>query len=104
MRRQCPADAGEAVLRGFSQGVLPDADDFPSLTTKLAVHASVAANVVFALFVPEPPIGFGAFVALGARVPETSIHEDGDLLLWKRKIGLSDDGDMSSPTRNLVAS
>ena len=58
--------------------VLPDADDFPSLSAELAGDAPIAGNVVRALFVPELPVGFRAGVALGTTVPETSIDEDGN--------------------------
>ena len=68
---------------------MPDADDFPSLPAELAVHAFVAGHVVLALFIPEGAVGFRAGVALRAGVPETSVDEDGDLLLGEGKVGLS---------------
>ncbi len=77
--------------------MLPDADDFPSLPAKLAVHAPVAGHIVFALFVPEFPVGFGTRVALGAAVPEASVDEDGDLFAGECKVGLSGQCNMSSP-------
>ncbi len=86
---QCAAHAVEAGLGGFLEGVLPDADNFPSLPPELAVDALIAGHVVFSLFVPELPVGFGAGVALGAAVPETSVDEDGDLLFRERKVGFS---------------
>jgi len=82
-------DALEASLRRFLEGVLPDADDFPSLPAELAVDAFVAGHVVLSLFVPELPVGFWAGVALWASVPETSIDEDGDFRARKSKIGFS---------------
>lgn len=88
--------------RTFPQRMLPDADDFPALATELAVDSSVAGHVVIALFVPEGTVGFRAGVAFGASVPETSIDEDGDLLLGKCKVGLSRQRKMPSPADDLV--
>jgi hypothetical protein len=80
------------------EGVLPDADDFASWPAELAVHAFIAGYVVFALFIPELPVGFRAGVALGAAVPETSVDEDGDLLLGEGKVGFSECRKMPSQT------
>ena len=84
------------------KGVLPDADDAPALAAELAGYPLVTRHVVFALFVPELPISFRAGVALGAAVPEASIHEDGDLVFGKCKVGLSEQWKMPSPADNLV--
>ena len=97
------ADAVEANGGGFLEGVLPDADDCPSLLAELAGHALVPGYVVLALFIPESAVGFGSGVALWAAVPETSIHEDGDLLFGERKVGLSGQWKMPSPSGDLVA-
>ncbi len=75
-------------MGGFSEGVLPDADDFPSLSAELAGDAPVAGHVVVVFFFPESAVGFRARVALRASVPETAVDEDGHLLLGKRKVGL----------------
>ncbi len=96
-------DALEASLRRFLEGVLPDADDFPSLPAELAVDAFIAGHVVFALFIPKLPVGFRAGVALRAAVPKTAVDEDGDLLLGERKVGLSEQRKMSSPAGDLLA-
>ncbi len=77
-RQERAADAVKAKGRGFLEGVLPDADDFPSLPAELAVHASVPGHVVGALFIPESAVGFRTGVALGATVPETSVDKDGN--------------------------
>jgi hypothetical protein len=69
---QIAADAVEAGGRGFLEGVLPNADDFPSLPAELKVHAFVAGYVVLALFVPEFPVSFRTGVALGADMPIAS--------------------------------
>jgi hypothetical protein len=61
------------------EGVLPDADDVPTALAELAGDAFIAGHVVFALFVPELPVGFRAGIALGAAVPKTSVDEDVDL-------------------------
>ncbi len=71
------------------KGVLPDADDFPPLSTQVAIHASVAGHVGLAFTVPKCAVGFRAGVALGAAVPEASVDEDGDLLLGEREVGLA---------------
>ena len=91
----------EAGGGGFPEGVLPDADDFPSPAAELAGDAFIAGHVVFALFVPELPVGFWARVALGAAVPKTSVDEDGDLLLGKGKVGLSGQRKMPSPAGHM---
>ena len=65
-RQERAADAVKAGLRRFPEGVLPDADDFPSLPAELAGDAPIAGNVVFAFSIPKLPVGFGAGVALGA--------------------------------------
>jgi hypothetical protein len=97
------ADAVEAGLGGFLEGVLPDANDFPSLPAELAVDAFIAGHVVCSFFIPECTVGFRAGVALRAAVPETSVDEDGDLLFGERKVRLSRQGKMPSPAGNLLA-
>jgi len=42
------AEAGEANGWGFLEGVLPDADDFPSLPAELAGDAFIAGHVILA--------------------------------------------------------
>ena len=69
--------------------MLPDAEDFPSLPSELAVDAHIAGHVLFAFAVPEGAVGFRAGVALRAAVPKTSVNEDGNPLLGKGKVGLS---------------
>jgi hypothetical protein len=86
---QRAAEAGEAGLGGFLEGVLPDAEDFPSIPAELAVHAFIAGHVVFSFLIPKLPVGFGAGVALRTSVPETSVDKDGELLPRKGKVGLS---------------
>ena len=69
-------------MGGFSEGVLPDADDFPSLSAELADDAPVAGHIVVVFFIPESAVGFRARVALRASVPETAIDEYADFL-WR---------------------
>ncbi len=69
-------------MRGSLEGMLPDADDFPSLPAELAGDAAIAGHVLFTFAAPEGAVGFRAGVALGAAVPEAAIHKDSDLLLW----------------------
>jgi len=76
-------------LGGFLESVLPDADDFPDLPPKLAIHASVAGHVLFAFAVPEGAVGFAAGVALRTSVPEAFVNEDGYLLFVECNVGLS---------------
>ena len=95
-------DALEASLRRFLEGVLPDADDFPSLPAELAIDALIAGHVGLAFAVPEGAVGFGAGVALGAAVPEASVDEDGDFLLGEGKVGLSGQWKMPPPAGDLV--
>ena len=90
-------DALEASLRRFLEGVLPDADDFPSLPAELAGDAFIAGHVVLPLFIPESAVGFGAGVALGAAVPEASVDKDGNRVLGKREVSLSGQRQMPSP-------
>jgi hypothetical protein len=96
-------DAGEAGLGGFLQSMLPDADDFPSLTAELAVDVPIPSHVLFAFAVPEGAVGFRAGVALGAAMPETSVDEDGDFLLGESKVGLSGQRQMPSPASDFFA-
>jgi len=69
------ADSVNAGGGRFLEGVLPDADDFPSPAPELAGDAAVVRHVVFALFVPELSVCFGPLVAFGAAVPEPSLWE-----------------------------
>ncbi len=78
--------------------MLPDADDFPSLPAEFAVNASIPGHVVFALFIPELPVGFRAGVALWAAVPKASVDENDDFLFEKGKVGLSGQRKMPPPT------
>ena len=96
-RAQGAVDAVEADGRRFLEGMLPDADDFPSLAAKLTGDALVARHVVLSLFIPELPVGFWPRVALEAVVPKTSVDEDGDLLLRDGKVGLSGQSKMPPP-------
>ena len=96
-------EAVEAIVEGFLEGMLQEADDFPSPAPELAGDAAVAGHVVFALFVPELPVGFRAGVALGAAVPKASVDEDGNLLLGKGKVGLSGQRKTPSPAGDLVS-
>ncbi len=82
--------------------MLPDADDFPSLPAELASDAFIAGHVLFAFTVPKCAVGFGAGIALGAAVPETSVDEDGDFLFREGKVGLSGQRKMPSPAGDLV--
>ena len=90
------------IPRDFFEGMLPDADDFPSPAPKLAGDVAVAGHVGLAFAVPEDAVGFRAGVALGAAVPEASVDEDGDLMLGERKVGLSKQRKMPSPSGDLV--
>jgi hypothetical protein len=47
------ADAVEAGVGRFLEGVLPDVDDFPSLTAELAVDTLIAGHVARAFFYPR---------------------------------------------------
>ena len=51
------ADAVEADLGGFLEGVLPDADDFPSLAADLTGDVAVAGHVGLAFAVPKCTVG-----------------------------------------------
>ena len=96
-------NAGEASAERFPEAVLPDADEAPAPLAELAINTFIAGHVVFAFAVPDGAVGFRAGVTIRATVTETSVDEDGDLILQERKVRLPDDGSMSSPTRNLVA-
>ncbi len=84
--------------------MLPDADDFPAFAAEPAGDALIAAHVVFALFVPELPVGFGAGVALGAAVPKAPIDEDSDPKLGKGKIWFTRTIEMPSPASYVSSS
>jgi hypothetical protein len=64
-RRNRSADAVEADLWGFFEGVMPDADNFSSPTAELVVDALVAGHVLLAIFIPESAVVFRTPVALG---------------------------------------
>jgi hypothetical protein len=109
-----------------SRRQLPDADDFPSLPAEFAVDPFIARHVLFAFAVTESSVGFRAGVALGATVPEpslweqtrkttegspkgwhrlpgskchqTSVDQDGDVLLGQCEVGLSGQWKMLTPT------
>ena len=51
------ADAIEAGVGGFLEGMLPDADDFPSPAPELASNASIAGHVGLAFAVPDSVVG-----------------------------------------------
>jgi len=89
-------------LGGFLEGVLPDADDFPSLTAELAVDPSVTSDVVLPFFIPKLPVGLWAGVALGAAVPETSIDKYGNFGFWKNEVRCSRQQKMPSPSSDPV--
>ena len=89
MFNEGPADAGEASVGRFFEGMLPDADDFPSPAPKLAGDVAIAGYVGLAFAIPEGAVGFRAGVALRTAVPETSVDEDGDLVFGKGEVGLS---------------
>ena len=96
------ADAGEAGAGGFLEGMLPDADDFPSNTPESEIHAAVAGHIGLAFTVPEGAIGFRAGVTLWATGPKTSIDEDSDFLFRERKVGIAGQRKMPSPASDLV--
>jgi hypothetical protein len=84
------ADAVEAGVGRFLEGVLPDADDFPSLTAELAVDTPIARHVVRAFFVPILPVRLWASVAFWTAMPKTAIYKNGNFGSGKGKIGLSE--------------
>mgnify|MGYP006952912924 FL=1 len=49
--------------------MLPNADGLPAFMPQLTIDAFITGHVVFALAVPELPVGFRAGVALEAAVP-----------------------------------
>lgn len=69
---QIAANAVEAGLGRFLEGVLPEANGFPSLPAELAVAAFIAGHVVLAFAVPEGSVGFRTGVALRADMPIAS--------------------------------
>jgi hypothetical protein len=82
--------------------VLPDADDFPPLTTELAVDAFIASHIVGALFAPESAITLWKSVALRAPVPKAAINEDSDSLPRKSEVRSALDGEVATPTRDSI--
>ena len=72
-RVESPAEVVEASGGGFLEGMLPDADDFPSLAAELAGDVAVAGHVGLAFAVSEGAVGFRAGVALAAATPTASV-------------------------------
>jgi len=66
------AETVEAGFGRFLEGVLPDADDFPSPAPELAGDTAIARHVFLAFAVPKGAVGFRSGVALGADVPIAS--------------------------------
>ena len=60
------------IPRDFFEGMLPDADDFPSPAPELAGDAAVVGYVGLAFAVPEGAVGFRAGGALAAVTPIAS--------------------------------
>jgi hypothetical protein len=69
---QAATNAGEARGGGFLEGMLPDADDFPSPASERAVHAAVAGHVGLAFAVPEDAVAVRTGGALAAVMPIAS--------------------------------
>ena len=69
---QAAADAGEASVGGFLEGMLPDANDFPSPAPELAGDSLIAGHVGLAFAAPEGVVGFRSGGALAAAMPTAS--------------------------------
>ena len=66
------ADAGEASVGGFLEGMLPDGDDFSSPAPELVGDAAVAGHVGLAFAVPDGAVGVRAGGARAAAMPTAS--------------------------------
>src|SRR4051812_36215612 len=66
------------LRRGLNRFVLPDPYDRPTCCSKCRIGSPVAVDVRLQLWRPVPGVPCGVATMLGATVPETAIHEDGE--------------------------
>jgi len=64
-------------------------DDGIAEKAKFGRLATVASSVVRDLLAPPPTVALRLGVAAGAAVPETSVHEDGDVVVRQHEVGLA---------------
>ncbi|MDZ7578667.1 MAG: hypothetical protein U0904_10920 [Candidatus Nanopelagicales bacterium] len=67
--------------------VLPDVEWFPTHVGKESVIPPIPGGVQFELVTPPIAVGLGRSEVIGARVPEASIHEDGESRAHNRQVG-----------------
>lgn len=90
-RRVCPP-----------QLVLPNTQDAPAGFPQHPVYQRIATFVCGKLLLPEGVIVFRLGCMLRAAMPETTIHEDRQPEFGEDEIGLSEDGLVPPPTRDVM--
>jgi len=88
--------------RRFSQVVLPNPNDGPTLFAELVAYVAIPRQVTRKLSAPKAAIGRRLATVLGAAVPEAPINEKGHLAFRKDEVRVAIDGSVAPPTRDPV--
>lgn len=98
--------AAEAVYQRFfpfaGEGVFPDAEDAPALLAEGAADEAVALAVAADFLAPESPVALRHPAVLGATMPETAVHEDGQPGGAEEEIGFAEEGLAAAPAGEAV--
>jgi len=83
----CADRLSQSTFDSLVAVVLHQRDDGIAEPAKFSRLATVAASVVGDLLAPPPTVALGFGVAARAAVPETSVHEDGDVVVGQHEVG-----------------
>ena len=84
--------------------MFPDAKHPPAMTAKRFGDEAIPAAIARQLFLPICPIASWRFGMFGASMPKTTVHKDNQLVSAKGKVGLAENGKMSSPASDFILS
>jgi hypothetical protein len=84
--------------------VLPDSDYDPATSSKLLGYSLITSAIGDYTVFPEITVRFWHFEVNWAAMPKTTIYKYGNPFFSKRKIGRSQNGQMSSPSLDALAS
>jgi hypothetical protein len=87
-----------APNRLFGQGMLPDADDFPSVFLEFPIDSAVSLLVGDHLGIPELRICLWTGVAHGASVPKTAVNKQNHTLSGEAEVRSSRNAQVSAPS------
>jgi hypothetical protein len=73
--------AGGSMHGGPPQGLFPDTEDTPVVPRQVSGNKPVAGLIAGNLFAPERRVALGFGSMLGTTMPETAVHENGELEL-----------------------